>query len=113
MPSGNTTLHTRALRRAQAHESLELTWGEVVFSAVKNPLPPAESPEDRNDGDNTGCILTAVVSAESGDLAPDELPQQGEIFTDADGRSYRVARVDYTSGLPAISFHIANVVTPA
>ncbi len=118
MPSGNTSLHTRALQRALAHESVTLTWGAVVFGATKNPLPKpglggnALDPVDRNDGDDTACTLHAVVSADAGYLHGDALPGQGEVFTDDAGRSYRVAKIDYTPGLPAIVFHIPNVVTP-
>lgn len=111
MPAGNTSLHGRALRRALTHESIALSWGAVAFVAAKNPLPVTDVATagnvDRNDGDNTSCTLLAVAAD-----FPGALPEQGDRFTDAEGRSYRVARVEYTPGLPAIVFHIPNIVTP-
>jgi hypothetical protein len=111
MPAGNTTLHERALKRALTHESIGLIWGAVVFAATKNPLAPSPDRTSPNDGDDTACTLHAVVSTEDGFLQPDNLPSQGDTFLDDAGRSYRVARIDYTPGLPAIVFHIPNVVT--
>lgn len=119
MPANNTALHERAIKRALAHESVALTWGEVEFSAVKNPLATDADRIDGNNGDNTACTLTAVVSplatpAEAdGMLHADAMPEQGETFTDDAGRSYRVARRDWTPGLPKAVFHIPNVVSLA
>lgn len=111
MPTRNTSLHERALKRALAHESVDLTWGEFAFSATKNPLARDAERTDENNGDSTACTLHAVVSAEEGYLHANQLPVQGSTFTDASGRSYRVASIDYTPGLPSIVFHIPNVVT--
>lgn len=118
MPTGNTSLHERALKRAISHESVELTWGALEFGATKNPLARRADDLDRNDGDDTACTLTAVVSPDAtpgepdGYLHADAVPEQGDIFTDAAGRSYRVASRDWTPGLPKAVFHIANVFTP-
>lgn len=115
MPANNTALHERALKRALAHESVDLVWDEVEFSATKNPLPPMEPGQlDRNSGDDTACTLTAVVSddpAAEGVLHSDAVPEQGDTFTDGAGRAYRVAKRDWTPGLPKAVFHIPNVVT--
>ena len=112
MPAKNTSFHGRALQRAQAHESLELTWGEVAFTATKNPLARSPDRVSPNDGDATACTLHAVVSADAGYLHAGNLPGQGDIFRDALGRSYRVEAISYTPGLPEIIFHIPAVVTP-
>lgn len=113
MPSGNSSLHARAMLRAQRHESITLTWGEVTFTANINHVPVPVSETDRNDGDNLGCSLHAVVSADpsaEGVLRPENVPAQGETFTDEDGNSYRVARRDYTPGLPEAVFYIDSVL---
>lgn len=118
MPSANRSLHSRALVRALARESLELLWesasGTVAFRATLNPVSASETdPVDRNDGDNTACTLTAVVSATAAKaLRPDNLPEQGDNFTDEVDRTYRVGRIGYTKGLPSIVFHIPNVAEP-
>lgn len=116
MPSANTSLHERALRRAHAHESVELSWGDLVFGATKNATQKPLDAVDPNDSDDTGCTLTAVVSADpspaepDGFLHADHLPAPGDTFTDAAGRKYRVARRDYTPGHPKIVLHVPNVI---
>jgi hypothetical protein len=126
MSSRNSSLHERALKRALAHESVDLLWesasGTVAFSAAKNPLPKSGltigggvDPVDRNDGDDTACTLTAVVTEDAdatGVLHSDNVPDQGQVFTDGAGNTYRVGKRDWTPGLPKAVFHIPNVATP-
>lgn len=118
MPTANSDLHARALARAQAHESVELLWesgtGTVAFRATLNRLVPESGAVDRNDGDDTACTLTAVVSAGAAKaLRPGNLPGQGDTFTGEAGATYRVARCDYAPRLPKIVFHIPHVAAAA
>jgi hypothetical protein len=105
------------MARAFGHESLALVWqseaGEVQFRAGKGPFAPAADALDRNNGDNRGCSLTAVVSAtEPLAMRPDNLPEQGDFLTDADGRLYRVESITYRPGAPKIVFHVPNITQP-
>jgi hypothetical protein len=110
------------MKRALSHESVDLTWSrpaheDVAFSATKNPPSRRWDREDervkRNDGHSTACELVAVVSAADGFLHADDLPDQGDDFVDGAGNHYRVARRDYTPGLPQIVFHVPEVTALA
>lgn len=104
VPTPHTQQIERSFRRAFAHAGETFTFGEVTFKGFRDAAPPLKEGIDRNDGDSTAGIVRACRAD-----FPDGLPAQGDIFTDADARSHRVASVEYVPGHPIVAFHLGNI----
>ena len=111
MPNAINAQIERGFRQALRHAGISVTWtrgdDELELTVLKNPAAAQPDGVDRNQGDDTRCILSAAAS----DFPGGAMPSQGEDFTDEEGRSYRVETIEHVPGHPLVHFHCGNVVT--
>lgn len=105
----------RGFRSALKSAGVDVEWereapdANLTLQVIINPVEEPASPLDRDSGDDNRSVLTALTSAFD-DVGGVPADPEGETFRDADGKVYRVVRLDHPPHHPLAHFYCANAV---
>lgn len=104
----HTSIHETAFRTSlRQGRAPSFRLGEVEFQAFKNAAPPPEEGIDRNSGDDTASVLSALAS----DFT-DGLPKQGQYIEEIDTVwTHRVTAKVNTDSLPIVKISLASPIS--